>query len=261
MEIIKYNDLDFSKMKKLTSQGSTSTVYETDNHCIKILDKMTPEEKNLIRLKLQEIDGLRIDNVLLPTKFIYNNHSFIGYFMDRFPNSTNLYDNFDQTDIIDFNAFLKALYKTSEIMRDIHNNGIILQDFSFDNILIDKNGNVKICDIDGCSYKGYQGAFMSIIITNYYGIIFRKIFDINQELDKQSLLFSMLVFIYGTYINKMKQYDELVDKSKTLQNIRPIFESLIKDLKTEIPYLDELIDLSDNFSFNRAEQIRRIRTS
>ena len=261
MEIVKYSDLDFSSMKKLSSQGSTSTVYDFDNYCVKMLDKMSVEDQNQIRLKFLEMDGLEVDGLLLPKKLIFKNNTFVGYFMDKFPSSMNLYDYFGQKVLINFKELNDALYKASIILRNAHSNELILQDFSFDNILIDKDGNVKVCDIDGCSYKGYQGAYMSMIIINYYRVIFKELFTINKELDKQSLLFSMIIFIYGTYVSKMKEYDKLSSKSQTLSNIRPIFESLLRDLSVEIPYLDELIDLSDNFVLDRVKQMKRNRIS
>lgn len=52
MEKIYLSDLNFSSLKKFKNQGTKSTMYHSDDSCIKILDKLYPEEKSILYRKL-----------------------------------------------------------------------------------------------------------------------------------------------------------------------------------------------------------------
>lgn len=51
MREINLKDIDLSKLPKAKIQGTQSTIYEQDDICIKILDKLYPEEKDVLHRK------------------------------------------------------------------------------------------------------------------------------------------------------------------------------------------------------------------
>ena len=63
MEIVKLNDIDLSNLEKSRFQGSTSTIYKNNDTCIKMLDKLFPEEKEIIYRKFLAMDGIK--NVIM----------------------------------------------------------------------------------------------------------------------------------------------------------------------------------------------------
>lgn len=255
MDKIKYKDINFKKMKLASVQGTNSKVYIDGDKCYKMLDGLDSNEKRQLLKKFCDMRDIKIDNIILPKELILKNSSLMGYTMDYFPQSINMYDYFTKNRYVDVNEILQATKKAAIILRTAHQNGIVLQDFSFDNILINNSNNVRICDIDGCCYNGYESPFVSMIIHAYYNIFMKKEFTINEKLDKQALLLSMLLTIYHKMIFRMYDYDILADKIKTLQNIRPIIESLLKNLDTDIPYLDEIICDNDHYMIDRDKQV------
>ena len=70
MEQIKLNDINFHSLQKLKHQGTKATLYRDGNVCFKILDGLYDDEKELLYKKLLDMDGIRINNVLLPQKLI-----------------------------------------------------------------------------------------------------------------------------------------------------------------------------------------------
>lgn len=68
MEQIKLNDINFQSLQKLKHQGTKATLYRDGNVCFKILDGLYDDEKELLYKKLLDMDGIRINNVLLTKK-------------------------------------------------------------------------------------------------------------------------------------------------------------------------------------------------
>lgn len=254
METINFQDIDLSAMNPSRIQGTKSTVYINNDKCYKILSGLFVSEKKQLLRKFYDMDGIVIDDIMLPKKLILDQGNLIGYVMDYFPNSINLYDYFTHDRFVDVNDIFKATNKASLIVKEAHKNGIILQDFSFDNILIDNNSNIKICDIDGCQYKNHKGPFISMIMHNYYNIYMKKRYKIDENFDNQALLLSMLATIYHSMVLDIKQYDKLSDKIETLKCIRPIVYSLLNNSDTKVPYLDEVIH-DDHYIIDRNKQV------
>ena len=79
MNKINYNDIDFSLLKKSEIQGTKSTVYENGDECIKIINGLLPYEKRDLYKKFLEMDGIKINGVLLPTGLIIKDNNLYGY--------------------------------------------------------------------------------------------------------------------------------------------------------------------------------------
>lgn len=255
MEIISIRDIDMSSLDLCNIQGTKSTVYTDGYKCYKLLNGLYKHEKKELLKKFKDMSEIAIDDIIFPEKLVLKRGNLVGYIMEYFCNSINLYDCFCRDRYIDVNDILLATKKASLIVRKAHENGIILQDISFDNILIDNYSNIKICDIDGCQYKNYKSPFIPQIMDNYYRFILKKQYIINKNFDNQALLLSMIITIYHQMIINMKDYDTLSDKIETLKNLRSIVESFLKYPETEIPYLDEIIDENDHYIIDRNKQV------
>ena len=160
---IKFNDINFSSLQKRQQQGTKATIYRNGDTCIKILDCLYDEEKELLYRKLIDMDGITIPNVLLPKELIIKDGKLEGYSMDYFKDSMPLSDRF-MVRYVDCKQLFEYVSRASKILRDIHQNGIVCQDLSFENILIDTNGNIAFCDLDGCSYKEHIAPFISVLM-------------------------------------------------------------------------------------------------
>ena len=255
MEVINLKDINLSSMNLSMIQGTKSSVYINGNECYKLLDGLYISEKRQLLKKFYDMDGIKIDDVLFPKELIIDDGILAGYTMEYFSDSMNLYEFFTQERFVDVNDIFEATKKASLIVRKVHENGIILQDFSFDNILINNSFDVKICDIDGCKYKGNESPFISMIMHNYYDVIMGKRYTIDENFDNQSLLLSMLLAIYHKMNSIIDDYDTLSDKIKTLKSIKSLVNSLLKNPNTKVPYLDEIICDDDHFIIDRNKQV------
>ena len=257
MEQIKLKDINLNSLKKLEQQGTKSTVYRNGTSCIKMLDGFYEEEKDALFKKFLDMEGLEIDNVLLPKELIVSNGKLEGYTMDYFP-SVSLNSKFEVRHV-DTKVLFDYVYKASKILREIHKNGIICQDLSFENILVDDNGNVKFCDLDGCSYKDNVSPFVSLIMKRYFIDYRKEQLLLCTNLDRVGMMLSFFFVVYAKELQKLnrKSYSKLAEKSNTLEEMRK-YANLLLDRSNPvpaIPYLDELIWLDDDLVYDRYKQL------
>ena len=261
MEQIKLKDINLNSLKKLEQQGTKSTVYRNGTSCIKLLDGFYEEEKDALFKKFLDMEGLEIDNVLLPKELIVSNGKLEGYTMDYFP-SVSLNSKFEVRQV-DTKVLFDYVYKASKILREIHRNGIICQDLSFENILVDDNGNVKFCDLDGCSYKDNVSPFVSLIMKRYFIDYRKEQILLCTNLDRVGMMLSFFYIVYAKELQKLnrKSYSKLAEKSNTLEEMRK-YANLLLDRSNPvpaIPYLDELIWLDDDLVYDRDKQLSLFR--
>lgn len=258
MEKIRFNDINFSNLQKLKQQGTKSSIYKDGSICYKILDGLYDEEKEDLYKKLFDMDGLKIDNVLLPNKLIMKDNKLYGYTMDYFANSMPLSDKFIVR-YVDCKKMFDYILKASQILRTIHSHGIICQDLSFENILVDENGNVVFCDLDGCSYKEHIAPFISVLMNNFFVDYRKEKISLSFNLDRISMMISFYHLIYAKELHKLtkREYHKLSSKITTLENLREYANVLVDKAKPicDIPYLDEFIDINDNYIYDREKQL------
>lgn len=262
MDKINIKDINLSSLERLSQQGTKSTIYRDGNRCIKILDRFLDEEKEDLFKKFLEMDGISIDGVLFPKELIVNGDKLEGYTMDYFNSSIPLSDRF-MVRHVDCKLLFDYVYKASKILRELHKNDIICQDLSFENILVDINGNVKFCDLDGCSYKGSLSPFISILMKRFFINYRKEQMVLNPNLDRISMLLSFFFIVYAKEIQKLskKQYHKLSDEISTLDNLRGCANMLVDRSNHigEIPYLDEMINLDDDTVYDRDKQLSLFR--
>ncbi len=259
MNKINLNDINLQAFKKTKYQGPNSTVYENKDICIKILNGLYPNEKEILYNKFIDMENIKIDGVLLPIDLIMKDNTLYGYTMHNFKNSTTLNIFFTRNRFTNCSDIFKAIKKASIILKNIHNNGIIYKDLSFDNILIDKNDNIMFSDIDSCCYKNYNSPFTSYLLMNFINNYRKESINISENLDRISMIISMFYLIYQKEIQKIsqKEYNFLSNFLNTLENSKIYINALLN--KNEpiptIPYLDELIDDYDDYIIDRNKQI------
>lgn len=259
MDKIKFNDINFSSLTKLQQQGTKSTIYTDGDSCFKILDGLYDNEKELLYKKFIDMDGLKIDNVLLPNELIIQDGKLQGYTMDYFKDSIALSDKF-MTRYVNCMELFSYITKASKILKTIHLNDVICQDLSFENILVDKSGNIAFCDLDGCSYKGYVSPFVSLLMNRFFSEYRNERIYLSKNLDRISMMLSLYYLVYGKELQLLsrKEYHYLSKRINTLQNSKKYANILVdkNDSIADIPYLDELIDISDSYVIDREERIK-----
>ena len=262
MEKIQFKDIDFSGLQKLQYQGTKASLYSDGYICYKFIDGFYEEEKYELYKKLIDMDGIKIENVLLPRQLIMKENKLYGYTMDYFANSIPLSDKF-LVRYVDCKKLFDYVLKASYILRDIHDHGIICQDLSFENILVTESGKVAFCDLDGCCYENHISPFISLLMKRFFIDYREERIPLSVNLDRISMLISFFYLIYEKEVQNLtkREYHKLSDEIKTLENLR-MYANLLVDRRIsicDIPYLDELIDIKDDCIYDREKQISFVR--
>lgn len=259
MDKIRFQDINFSSLQRLSQHGSTATLYKYGNICVKILDKIREEDKEKLHRKFLDMGGIEIENVLLPKGLILQDGKLQGYVMDYFADSNCLTDQF-MVQYVDSKKLFACITKASKILRSIHEASIIYQDLSFENILVDKRGNIAFCDIDGCSYEEHTSPFVSMLMRNYFINYRGENIILSKNLDRVSMLLAFYYLVYEEEIQNLsrRQYNKLSRKISTLEILKQYFNMLINISRPidEVPYLDDVIDSSDDYVFDREKQLK-----
>lgn len=246
MDKINVKEFDWSKLRKCQNQGSLSTVYIQDDFCIKILDKLYPSEREQILDKFLAMDGIKIDGVIFPKDLIMQHGKLQGYTMDYFT----------ATRFVNCKDIFNAVMKASQILREIHKYDIKVQDLSFENILINNQGEVKYIDIDSCQYQNYESPFLSGILHKYIFDYRKQEFcNMTKNTDRLSFLLAFYNLMYLKELQNIsdKKYNHLSDHISTLKNIKRLANCLKDKNKRipSIPYMDELINREDDYTIKR----------
>lgn len=264
MNKIKVQDIDFSLLDIMPNQGSKSTMYEDDNICYKMLkiDDFYSDELDILERKLMDMAEINIPGVYLPIDLIVNNDKLVGFTLDKFKQSIPLYDKFSGK-YIDFKELFNYIMKACQILREIHQYKVICQDLSFDNILVDNNGNVAFCDLDGCCYNGYESPFISMPMKKLIEGYRKEKFVVSKNSDRISMLVSLYYLIFNKYLYNIpkRQLDVLALNVETINRTMVYVKDLLEKSRVlpEVPYLDELIVSEDDYILDKEKQFNLLR--
>ena len=143
---MKYIEIDKSKIKKLYSDGVESNIYLYDLDGQTVLLKLL-KDKSSLKNKEKKVniiidsDILKDEVNILASASI--NGQFVGYFMPLDLEYTRTVSDFDKKRVK-----ISALKQLRDKMERFNKNGIYIGDFNEKNILIDKENNIKLCDLD-----------------------------------------------------------------------------------------------------------------
>ena len=171
METINIRDINLKAFEMLPTRGAFSTIYRNHNTCYKIFHKLSSLETKELYKKFCSIENsnIKIDNVVLPQKFIMDKRGIKGYTSPYISNSVSLFTKFlVETEYLDIHVFLESMNKSNKILKQIHENDIICKDLNFDNILIDSNNECYYIDLDGCSYGGIETDLYPLLTYNFF---------------------------------------------------------------------------------------------
>lgn len=249
MQEIKLNDINLESLKRLNNRYSTySTLYTDGETVYKIFQNPRSIDNRGLRNNFKDMEGLPVEGVILPKDLIVDDDILEGYTMPLFKNSETLSSKFS-TIQIDKQELSKAFRKASLIIRQMHNNGIICQDVSLENILMDAQGNVAICDPDSFSNKNYySGVYSKIFIKYLLGYRKTKLRDL-RDIDRVSLVLAYYYLLFDKEIQNVskRQYNKLAREMITVENLR-LLRDLLIDKKRSLdctPYMDSLISYKD----------------
>lgn len=253
MKKIYFEDIDLDKLH--TIEGTThkeSTIFYDETTIYKIFDDLYGQERKNKQTKVELLgDGLSLPNTVMPREEIvyeFLNNRFEGYTMDYIKHSKTLYKTFlDGKNIDKLVTILNTISKSLEIIHKDPRN-IILSDVHVENIIIDKQFNPYIIDIDSCKIDGLKNDSIPMTLKHYLQNrhLFRSMEETETTKNTDKLCFLMMIIglIFNKQIDRISiyEYDEKMEDINILKNMREIILEIRKS-KTipEVPYFHEII--------------------
>ena len=254
-----YNTESYFKIFKTDNKTYLLKVYKNP---LNFIGMDTIHNNILTFIKNQEIFKESLPSIILPEHLIYIDNNFLAHTMEYIEGinisrvlSSSHYTNKDKIKLlIEIGKLLETFGKIKGFKREIY-----LGDVHEDNFILDKNGNLRICDCPSCHILGngvtyskyleqnhnlynvelsqkYEQNLDSIIIPNRNTDIFCYSFMILNFLSKSELQFLKLKkFInYIDYLSSLKINKEFLDSLVNLFTL--------KDNISPMPYLETLTD-------------------
>lgn len=138
--------------------GGEGTVYVEHGKAFKIYH----DPKKMIPLgKFQELQNIKNPNVIKPEELIYDYHqNIIGYTMKPLYNTVSLSrvltTDYQNGNSISHNDLINIMLSIKKLIEDIHNAKCLMVDINDSNILVDKDLNVYIIDVDSFQTPNYK---------------------------------------------------------------------------------------------------------
>lgn len=260
MEILEFKDINFKELKKSNYKGTNSVIYTDSDTCYKFFNENIDKfEKIRIKRLFYELEGIDNKYLLFPNNIIMHGNYFVGYTMKKVDSKTFNDIYLKDKKYIDCNYFFSIIEKITDILKELHQLGITVTDFNFDNILLDQDDNIFYADIDSFSYKGNVGQITSVLLTNYLNKYNKKIYRFDQNTDRLSLLLSTLQVLYSIEPTKIttSYYNHYARRIKTLSNIRPLYRKLINNDNNlcNVDYIDEYIYDNEKYIIDKNKQL------
>lgn len=239
MEIINYNELDLSKLKKLDVDSSESDIYIDERSVYKIFKSdLDVYELTLKNEKLKLLEQKKIINsIVLPNAKIVN-PGLIGIREDYIEGI----DLCDSRQIYSNEEIISILINVSKDLQEMHKNHIIMSDLNFGNIRIDNDKNHHFLDVLSYSIDKIPTNEIPLILLEYLRKNKKKI-STTENNDKISLILLTVQLFIDKYFYDITDYD--FDKSKEklreLRDLEEIYCDLKKGYIKDAPYLHELI--------------------
>lgn len=261
MEVLEFKDINFKKLEKSTYTGTNSVIYTDSDTCYKFFNSNIDNfEKIRIKRLFYELEGIDNKYLLFPNNIIMHGNYFVGYTMKKIDAKTINDIYLKDKKYIDCNYFFSIIEKITDILKELHQLGITVTDFSFENILFDnKNNNIYFADVDSFSYKGNVGQITSVLLINYLTKYNKNIYRFSQNTDRLSLLLSILQVLYAIEPTKITSsyYNYYARRIKTLNNIKPLYKKIIK-YNSDIGYVDYIDEYicDERYIIDREKQLK-----
>lgn len=249
--------INLDTLYKIKSDSRESTIYHDGVTAYKIYTGLDEKEKEKRGDTLEKLSLITpIKNVIWPEKEIVSikksifNHieyQTLGNTMKYIDGAIPFYRIEEYSD--EKEVYINMSADISKTLKEVHEAGILLPDFNFSNVLVDKNLNYYFSDFDSASLDGTIGAISSL--SAYYlrkkGILIPD--KAIEEYDKISLLMQFAGILLEDNILSINEYnyDKKAEEYEVLKKIK----NVIFDIKNServiktVPYLHEIISTSE----------------
>lgn len=241
MEVINYNELDFSKLKKLDVLSSESDIYtdKDKKHVYKIFKTdLAIYELTLKSEKLKLLENKKMMNsIVVPSAKIVG-RSLVGIREDYIDGV----DLCDAKESYTDKQLLSVLLNISKDLEQMHKDKIIVSDLNFGNIRLDKQMNHHFLDVLSYSIDKIPPNAISYILSEYLKK-HKKNISPSKNTDKISYLMLAIQLFTDKCFFDITDYDfdKKAEQIKDLELLREMYEDLRNYYVKDVPYLHELI--------------------
>lgn len=227
----KYNLKDLLKNRTFEiAKTDIATIYylSKENQILKVFKKEYLSLLQILGINLEEkillSEKINISpNIAKPINIVYDNNNFIGYTMEFCKEKT--FNQWDEqltlTEREDLYKYAKIHHNLEQTVKE--SKDIVIPDLcTCDNILVRKNGTVKLIDYDGFQVKDIKTISGSTNLGNPSQYIIPK-YNKNglftKELDKKSLIVLYFLSTFNVDLNKVGEYNPVINRVITLDDI------------------------------------------
>lgn len=149
---------------------------------------------------------------------------------------------------MEIDSYIALSLEISKTLKTIHSFGILLPDFNFSNVLIDKNLTYYFSDLDSASVDGRTEVISSHILfyLRKKGILVPNI--VVEDYDRIALILSFADLLLEGNSLSIKEYNyyEKMEQISVLKNIKELVFELRNnnEVMKNVPYLHEIVTLS-----------------
>ena len=237
------------KILSETKEKRVSIIEENDiNYILK--ESFSSDEIEMLKNEVSNLNILkRIDCVSKLIKYKFSSDE--NYLICEYVEGRN-FKSLSEYDIKEKVKYYKMLL---EAVKKIHNNKIIHCDLKPNNIIIDKNNNIKIIDFGTSIIEGKKN-------LNYGTPVYCSLEQLKgQKLNVQTDIYSLGVILYQLLYNKLlysgtiseikkqKKYSELIKTNDILLD-KIFFKTINNDLSIRYKNIDELENDFNKFYTN-----------
>lgn len=246
------------KLEKVESDGAESKIYHNGTTAYKIytnLNKSEKERRNGVLNRLTEIEIKQINNVLWPNdKIVVNKKGIIKDISKKelVGNTMEYIEStmpFDKKCLnMDLDTYVELSIEISKTLKIIHSFGVLLPDFNFSNVLIDKNLTYYFSDLDSASVDGRMDVISSHILfyLRKKGILIPD--KASEDYDRIALILSFTDLLLEGNALSIKEYNycEKMEQISALRDIKELVFELRNnnEVMKNVPYLHEIVTLS-----------------
>ena len=189
------------------------------------------------------------DKIVLSKKhiFLHTEYQTVGNTMEYIDNAIPFYRLKEYNE--DEQVYINMCINISKTLKEVHEAGILLPDFNFSNVLVDKNLEYYFSGFDSASLDGSISSISSL--SAYYlrkkGLLIPD--KAIKEYDKISLIMQFAGILLEDNILSIREYnyDKKMEEHDVLKDIKEV----VFDIKSSdgiiknVPYLHEIIEQSE----------------
>ena len=233
---ININKKDLHEKYKEIGSGDEAFVFNYNNkYAIKIFKDypkwMTSDVLKRKYIKIFIYSRFKDKSFCFPEGLVKVDNKNSGYFMKYIKDAKDLNYLWDLRELRNFKKILEYLIKVSESLERIHDEGFIIGDIKFSNILINKRNNIKFIDTDSYAYKDFDFDIRPVranTFKNTYGYS-------ENDIDNDIFVFTLLALRYltGKRISTIKPDMEYVFKLLECLNLDSETKELLKSILSD----------------------------